>query len=1274
MKKILILLLSIISIGSYGQNTDAQNTTIFNVIRNETAQGGNTRARVADAYEALNGSKANRAEVITASGTNTYTATASPAITSYINGLRLLIKFTNANSGASTLNVNSLGAIPITKAVSSALSTGDILAGQILWLAYDGTNFQIAGGSGSGGGSFWPLTGTATLTGGVSMEGNQVLQFGASTALTAFKAYGASVVLGYPNVSPTSSLTFGASGATFVGPTILATSTTSLAPLTIPHGVAPSSPSNGNIWSTTSGFFGQVNGATVGPFSSGTVATGGTGVTSLTTYSLITGGTTGTGPIQQIGIGVAGQALVSNGAGALPSFQNISGGGISGLTANRMPYATSPTALGDVAEMTWDNTNKAPTFNSFTITMRGTNGAKGTYAGYQAGNFNTITTTDGFNTGFGYQVFNSIADDATFTNSSYGTAFGYQAGKALITGPQNSLFGYLAGNSLTDGYSNSFFGYRAGASGAHTYNNAAFGSNSLRSITTGYQNTAVGEQTGAGITTGHQNVNVGYLTGPGGTSSYNVFVGSEAGEAQTSGSNNVGVGYLAGYLVTNSNGNNTFVGASSGTRGGSNAVSTGGGNTYIGAASGPGSSTQFDNSTGLGINAEVLSSRSMVFGANQASGMRPNYGFGGESYGSGFGVMYLVDASTNPTTAASSGNYWYSKGGTIYFAPNTTVPGLNVGSFAGNPSTLDDGDIWYNSSSGALNARINGSTVSLSSGGSGSAPFTDATAILKNSSDATKLLRFDLSGYTTGTTRVLTPPNFDGTIATINNAQTWTAVQTFSSAPVVPTGSPGAGGTNASSQAYVDAAVTAASLTTPIVGTYGGTGTNNGSSTITVSGNITIGSSTNTVAFVTGGNTSVTLPASGTLATLAGSETLSTKTLTAPKFVNGGFIADANGNELFIFTTTASAVNEVTFTNAATANNPKLTASGGDSNVGMDWLTKGTGTFRFTGNSTQAATIRLYEDTDDGTNFSSFKVGTQSSDLSYTLPVAAAASDGSYMSTTTAGVMSWIEALTPSNGLTTTSTTLKLGGDLTANTTISGAFDLTFANNNVFLPTTWNNGATGINANGNTIGIGGVSLSGVSNLAFYNGTITTVPISGFSIASTLGDPRIFNANSVIYSIGGAAFDDFADVNNTTTTETDLYTHTIIANTLSTNGDKLLARYAGKFNDLTATCQLRIYFGGTLIGDTGLLTVSSLTADWSAEVFIIRTGTTTVRADVKIFTPGTGTASYTNETDMTGLTLSSTNILKITGTAAGASGGSSDITAKLGTISFIPSAP
>jgi hypothetical protein len=52
------------------------------------------------------------------------------------------------------------------------------------------------------------------------------------------------------------------------------------------------------------------------------VADGGTGVSSLTAYALLAGGTTSTNPVQSLaGLGTAGDLLTSNGAGALPAFQ-----------------------------------------------------------------------------------------------------------------------------------------------------------------------------------------------------------------------------------------------------------------------------------------------------------------------------------------------------------------------------------------------------------------------------------------------------------------------------------------------------------------------------------------------------------------------------------------------------------------------------------------------------------------------------------------------------------------------------------------------------------------------------------------------------------------------------------------------------------------------------------------------------------------------------------------------------------------------------------------
>ena len=79
--------------------------------------------------------------------------------------------------------------------------------------------------------------------------------------------------------------------------------------------------------------------------------------------------------------------------------------------------------------------------------------------------------------------------------------------------------------------------------------------------------------------------------------------------------------------------------------------------------------------------------------------------------------------------------------------------------------------------------------------------------------------------------------------------------------------------------------------------------------------------------------------------TLTGAQTLTNKTLTAPKIADAGFIADANGNEQVIFQTTSSAVNEVEITNAATGNGPIIGASG-ETNVDLNLNPKGSGTLK----------------------------------------------------------------------------------------------------------------------------------------------------------------------------------------------------------------------------------------------------------------------------------------------------------------------------------------
>ena len=106
--------------------------------------------------------------------------------------------------------------------------------------------------------------------------------------------------------------------------------------------------------------------------------------------------------------------------------------------------------------------------------------------------------------------------------------------------------------------------------------------------------------------------------------------------------------------------------------------------------------------------------------------------------------------------------------------------------------------------------------------------------------------------------------------------------------------------------------------------------------------------------------------------TASSTDTLTNKTLTAPKIADAGFIADANGNEQIIFQTTSSAVNELEVTNAATGNPPILGASG-ETNVDVHIKPKGSGETRI-GTGAAAATLTtsgahdLVLDTNSGTD------------------------------------------------------------------------------------------------------------------------------------------------------------------------------------------------------------------------------------------------------------------------------------------------------------------
>jgi len=78
-----------------------------------------------------------------AEASDAYAITLSPVPSALATGQVFYFTANTANTGAATLNVNTLGAKTIKKNHDLDLVTGDIEAGQVIGVAYDGTNFQM---------------------------------------------------------------------------------------------------------------------------------------------------------------------------------------------------------------------------------------------------------------------------------------------------------------------------------------------------------------------------------------------------------------------------------------------------------------------------------------------------------------------------------------------------------------------------------------------------------------------------------------------------------------------------------------------------------------------------------------------------------------------------------------------------------------------------------------------------------------------------------------------------------------------------------------------------------------------------------------------------------------------------------------------------------------------------------------------------------------------------------------------------------------------------
>ena len=114
-----------ITLGGYKITNLAAGTAAADAVRFSQLQGGSTST------------------YITAAGADTITGTVTPTLTAYTTGQQFSFVAAGTNTTAVTLNIDGVGAKAVTRAGTTALAAGDILAGQVALVEYDGTQFQL---------------------------------------------------------------------------------------------------------------------------------------------------------------------------------------------------------------------------------------------------------------------------------------------------------------------------------------------------------------------------------------------------------------------------------------------------------------------------------------------------------------------------------------------------------------------------------------------------------------------------------------------------------------------------------------------------------------------------------------------------------------------------------------------------------------------------------------------------------------------------------------------------------------------------------------------------------------------------------------------------------------------------------------------------------------------------------------------------------------------------------------------------------------------------
>ena len=159
-----------------------------------------------------------------------------------------------------------------------------------------------------------------------------------------------------------------------------------------------------------------------------TVAQGGSGDSSLTAYAVVCGGTTSTGALQSVsGVGTSGQVLTSNGATALPTWQNSAAGGNLVLLQSQTASSSASLTFSTGVSSTYNTyfflfSAVVPATNAAILEMTLT-GSGGTYtAGTNYFAYNSATVNN-INSGSYIPIGGALSNTASIGVS--GSVYGY---------------------------------------------------------------------------------------------------------------------------------------------------------------------------------------------------------------------------------------------------------------------------------------------------------------------------------------------------------------------------------------------------------------------------------------------------------------------------------------------------------------------------------------------------------------------------------------------------------------------------------------------------------------------------------------------------------------------------------------------------------------------------------------------------------------------------------------------------------------------------------